>query len=736
MNFPKNKNIVVITVPPTFVGERLCPLGMIPIGILKIVAFLKKKGNNVKYINMHSGITEDRALVSHIPAVKWKKKPMGLSGRRQAEMSIEGKSFEYLEKELKNVSFKPNEIWISCSFSFDYDLVKEYVDLCRDLWPSAIINVGGDFARGGYGVGDLVGADIVSAERISEADQCLPDFSCVPDWHYGLFQLQIGCVNKCSFCHINMDKPQFYSPDLIVNYMKEFNEKYHPKSFMNWDPNVALNRRQLTEFLEKYIDSGINVTLSFGKGLQPNLIDSSVLKLMNKARVNSVTIPMESASYEASKRLSKPYTIISSVKLLAAAKDAGLPLANCRCTSLLGYPDDDLQSFFRIYLTLLSFGASPSPFPVYLFPGAPDYFKFKPMLGNKDISAFHGQLWPLLPDEKIDSYLNLYKFIELTNMKSIQKNISLLSPEMRDVLGDEAGKFRKFTERCLNAKEDTLEEFRKINEDLDSSSVRSPLSERDNDRRNKKTVSDIKNKANENMKKIKQANKTSPLKNKKTNKKKTLLCIIANPGNPKRSVSKALCEYYLKEYKEKNKGAEIIKLYLPDEGLPFVNEEYVDYVYYGDHLKELSADTKTILALAEKYVSQLRAADEILIVSPMYTLSIPAILKAYFETIASYVYYYKEREMFSPKNVLCLISRDGVYPKSGRAADKNAAYLNAQETILAAALGFLGLSENPDFIDISNLFSRHLLPSVIASVKQRIDRYLEGDHSAAYRLDF
>lgn len=704
MRIPKNKKIAVISTPPTFVGERLCPLGIIPIGVLKIVSMLKKHGNDTVFINMHSSVVEDRELVANVPATEWKLKRMGLGGSRTAMVSIEGKDKVFLEQELEGLPFSPDEIWITCSFSFDYDLVREYVELSRRIYPKAKISVGGDFARADSGVGRLCGADYVCDTRLPEADSCLPDFSCVDKWDYGLFQLQIGCVNKCSFCHISMDKPQFYDNDEIIRYMRDFYDVHKPRAFMNWDPNVSLNRPQLEDFLEKYIESGMEAGLTFGKGLQPNLVDQDLMRLMNRANVNSVTIPMESASYQAMKRLSKPYTIISSVKLLSMAKEAGLPMINCRCTSLLGYPDDDLRSFFRIYLAILSFGARPSPFPVYLFPGAPDYLKYKKVLGDKDISEFHGQLWPLLPDDRIDDYLRLYKFIELTDLKSIQKNIHLLSPYMREALAEETGKFRKFTERCLNAKEDNLEEFRRISEDLDSTHTR------------------------------KSAAKKETGKN-TAGKCKKLLCIIANPGNPRRSVSKAMGEYYINAYSKANPGAEISRIDLAKEGLPFITQEYVDFVYYRDKSVRQDDSTKKLLELAEKYCDMIRAADELLIVAPMYTLSIPAVLKAFFETVASYSYYLKDKSMFSPKKVLCLISRDGTYPKYGRSKEKNGpGYFNVQETILAAALDFLGLSSNPDFIDISNLYSRNMLPKTILRTKKRIEGYVSGDSGQAYNV--
>ncbi|MBP5286704.1 MAG: NAD(P)H-dependent oxidoreductase [Elusimicrobiales bacterium] len=703
MGYPENKNVLIFSVPTTFVGEMLCPLGVLPIGILKLAAFLKKKGNRVEFINMYPPMADKEDLTS-FPVTEWKEKPMGLEEKRTAKLCIAGKSFEFFEDKLNRLPFVPDEIWASSSFTFDYDLVKEYIIRCRRHFPKAKIVAGGDFARAGGGAGKLVGADEYSENRILEADSCLPDFSFVPDLNYGLFQLQTGCVNKCSFCHINMDKPEFYNVDRILGYMQKFYDERSPKVFMNWDPNVSLNRPQLTEFLQKYRDSGMEASITFGKGLQPNLVDADLLNLMHEANVTSFTIPMESADYEASKRLSKPYTIISSVKLLAGAKKAGIPLKYCRCTSLLGYPDDDLHSFFRIFLTVLSFGANPSPFPVYLFPGAPDYLKFKKQLGRKDISSFHGQLWPLLPDSKIDEYRNLFRFIEISDMRNLKKNVSLLSPEMRDILGKEAANFRKFTERCLEVKKDSLEEFKKINEDLEENTMRTPVSEKE-----RKRVA------------VKKA------------AKRKLLCIVSNPGNPRRSVSKAMGEYYLKKYMDEHPGAEITKVDLCSEGLPFLNEEYVDYIYYGDKKEKFNEQTSKLLKLVQKYVKQLKEADDVIFVTPMYTLAVPAILKAYFETVASYSYYLK-KELFQPKNVLCLISRDGVYPKTGRTEGDRQSYLDAQETVLAAAIGFLGLSQNPDFIDISNLYSKKELPQTIRNVKERIDRYVQGDKTAAYRM--
>ena len=217
MDIPSGKNIAILSTPPTFVSERLCPLGLVPIGILKLTAFLKKNGNHVSYINMHSG----DAGSGSAPALpgetcQWKEKPVGVEGARKAMMSISGKSPDYFARRLKSLERRPHEVWISCSFTFDYDLVKEYVQLARRTYPAARIVVGGDFVRLAPELAKMTGADAHCSERLPGADLCAPDFSSEAAWKYGLFQLQVGCINKCSFCAISMDRPQKFNVDKVL----------------------------------------------------------------------------------------------------------------------------------------------------------------------------------------------------------------------------------------------------------------------------------------------------------------------------------------------------------------------------------------------------------------------------------------------------------------------------------------------------------------------------------------
>ncbi|MDA8131168.1 MAG: NAD(P)H-dependent oxidoreductase [Elusimicrobia bacterium] len=687
MRFPSKKNIALLSTPPTFVERSICPLGLPPVGIFKLAAFLKKTGNRVSYINMHSGAVDTVSLTLNPEAVStWREKPLGSKGTRKARMMISGRSSEYFAKQLRELEHKPHELWISCAFTFDYDLVKEYADIARGIHPGIKVVVGGDFVRVMPELAQKVGADEHFTGRIPEADDCVPDFSFLTNGQFGMFQLQTGCVNKCSFCHISMDRPQRFGVDGVIAYMKEFYDKHHPECFWNWDPNVALYPQQFEEFLDKYIASGMKADLRFAKGLQPNRITEGMMKKMAAAGA-SATLPMECANYEATKRLHKPYTIISSVKLLHMAKQSGVEMSNCPCTSLLGYPDDDFGAFFRIYLAVLRAGASPAPFPVYLFPGSPDYRKYYPLIKHKDLSELHGQLWPLLPDEDLDKYQSFFKFLEDTRLGTLMTNINMLTRDLKEILLAELKTTSRFTELCLNAKKDTLEEFHRIEKEMKFPSPR---------KRAEKAERGEPRAAENTEKAAAGAAEATKEKAKRTKAPEKVLYVVANPMPLEKSVSRQMGKRFMDARLKAAPKTKFTTLDLCEEGLTFINREYVEAVYHKSKAP-VSAETKRLMALADKYIKLLRDADEVIFATPMYTLSIPAVLKAFLELVASRLYYYEER-MLEPRPTVCLLSRDGDYRADGKADPPHYPFMNVQETILTAAIGFLGLSHDVKFI--------------------------------------
>ncbi|NLH38769.1 MAG: cobalamin B12-binding domain-containing protein, partial [Elusimicrobia bacterium] len=181
--YPENKKILVLSTPATFVSEMaLCNLSQVPVNILKIISFLKSRNNYVLYINLHYGDLETQP---DILSSNWKKKPASIEGNAELDMNIGGRSPEWLKNKLNTIDFKPDYLWISCSFSFDYDLVEEYLTIIKERFPYIKVVLGGDFVRSAPFLGKKLKADYTFTGRIVEADTMKPDFSVSDYWSYG-----------------------------------------------------------------------------------------------------------------------------------------------------------------------------------------------------------------------------------------------------------------------------------------------------------------------------------------------------------------------------------------------------------------------------------------------------------------------------------------------------------------------------------------------------------------------
>ncbi|GFE65214.1 FMN-dependent NADH-azoreductase [Litoreibacter roseus] len=78
-------------------------------------------------------------------------------------------------------------------------------------------------------------------------------------------------------------------------------------------------------------------------------------------------------------------------------------------------------------------------------------------------------------------------------------------------------------------------------------------------------------------------------------------------------------------------GGEVIRRDLAD-GLPFVDEAWVGATFTPTDQR--TQDQKHALALSDKLVAELQAADTLVIGAPIYNFGVPAVLKAWIDMIA------------------------------------------------------------------------------------------------------
>jgi hypothetical protein len=458
LNIPEKSRVVVANTPYTLVENYLCP-NQVSIGVLQMLSLLRSRGNDVHFINMRSNEKHP-----------WRRMRAGVDGDCFLETSLLGRRPDHFSEELDKLPHAPDEIWLSCFFVCDSDVLRELVDRCQKKYPSTPIRIGGKAIAVAPDIAQ--GIDVLPwPNRLKEADVSFPDFSVRENWNYGLFKLQIGCPNKCSFCVGAMDEYRVLPVDFVLSYMKEQYRLWRPSQFWNWDDNILTAGASFEEFLEAYRASGIEAELKFEMGLQPDLVNEDIIKKMVDAGVSTASLPMEAAGSKTIVKYHKPYSIISSIKMLDITRRFGMRMRNCQCTFIIGHPDDDIASIFRTYISILRFGGSPCPFPVFLFPGTTDHRRYRDIIQGKSLAELHGQLWPLIRSVHVPIYRILFRVLSCRTLTLAREKLSLLPSNLQKVFLDELHVNERFVEMCLSSS-DSVKNLTAIEEKLGLKRVR------------------------------------------------------------------------------------------------------------------------------------------------------------------------------------------------------------------------------------------------------------------------
>jgi FMN-dependent NADH-azoreductase len=109
-----------------------------------------------------------------------------------------------------------------------------------------------------------------------------------------------------------------------------------------------------------------------------------------------------------------------------------------------------------------------------------------------------------------------------------------------------------------------------------------------------------------------------------------ILNVQASAGM-ERSLSRKLSSHFLDSLKKSLPAVEIEELDLVKNPPPFITPEWIADAFSKN---EFGNKEKTSLARSDEYISQIEAADCIVIGTPMYNYGMPAVLKAWFDQIA------------------------------------------------------------------------------------------------------
>ncbi|WP_278378488.1 FMN-dependent NADH-azoreductase [Chryseobacterium arthrosphaerae] len=146
------------------------------------------------------------------------------------------------------------------------------------------------------------------------------------------------------------------------------------------------------------------------------------------------------------------------------------------------------------------------------------------------------------------------------------------------------------------------------------------------------------------------------------------------------SYSRALGDYFIRQWKVKNPNGIILERDVTRSPLPHITQQTVE-AFFSEN-----PDSENI-SLSDELVSELYGCNEILITCPMYNYGIPSSLKAYFDLVI------RTKKTFAgyniPKGLLenkkaCIISSMGGIPTGA---------LNPLESHLTQLLNHMGIAD-------------------------------------------
>lgn len=170
----------------------------------------------------------------------------------------------------------------------------------------------------------------------------------------------------------------------------------------------------------------------------------------------------------------------------------------------------------------------------------------------------------------------------------------------------------------------------------------------------------------------------------------TLLHLDASPRGP-RSQSRRLGEQFLAEWRAAHPGGRVIAHDIGREPPPFLTEAWVEGAFAP--AAEQSPAARDAIAISNRYVDELLAADRLVITTPIYNLSLPAALKAWIDQIVRAGRTFAMgatgfEGLATGKRALIIVSSGSDF----RPGTPGGAY-NFLEPYLRAVLGFIGITD-------------------------------------------
>jgi len=204
-------------------------------------------------------------------------------------------------------------------------------------------------------------------------------FFAASDWPEVQIITSRGCVARCTFCvYPHTIHRLKYRMRSAQNIFEEFQSivKNLPevKVVGIEDDTFSGSKKRTKEFCELMINSGLNKKIKWYSNERAKL-DRDMLKLMKKAGCHMITVGYESANENILKNIDKKVSLEEMKRFSKDAETAKIRVHGCFMVGNYGETKESLDQTLKLALQLSD--DTMQFFPLIVYPGTPDYERFK-----------------------------------------------------------------------------------------------------------------------------------------------------------------------------------------------------------------------------------------------------------------------------------------------------------------------------------------------------------------------
>ncbi|EJL85503.1 acyl carrier protein phosphodiesterase [Herbaspirillum sp. CF444] len=183
------------------------------------------------------------------------------------------------------------------------------------------------------------------------------------------------------------------------------------------------------------------------------------------------------------------------------------------------------------------------------------------------------------------------------------------------------------------------------------------------------------------------------------------------------SITRQLSAAYVEQWQAKNQGGKVVQRDLATSDIPHISEALLGA--YFTPADQRSAEQQSIIALSDKLVDELLAADTLVIGIPMYNFAPPSAFKAWIDHVcrAGRTFSYSDKGpvgLVAGKRAIVILSRGGVYSEGPAQA------LDFQGTYIRSVLNFIGITDVELVIAEGVAMGEEKSKQAIAQAQERI----------------